>query len=1333
MKKSIFAFVTQVVFIFVLSTIAYAQQKSDASVELDDKLSEAIKQIELFPEVSRDVDLTKQPAILAQIIGEKTRDFLVINEGAVEKHFAGFGGAAGEYLSIPFYIEVSQGRPRFIISSGITDPSIPLSSRLYYTLMLKAYAALPQSVQTSPSAWSHGICSFIAQDYFYPGSTAACPDLDIETAIAALLFHTNENLLWSLYPENKKDFDKEAYLVTLKAAITSIGSEDPDSALKELLRSPEEYTLDYKNSKEKEGENKEATGEGKDEQALIRLLDPSMAIMWKILPSKEERLRSLVDFVNSNVKNTGLRIILLNACYDKLCAVTGQSEPDMITDSSMLLMSIAEGTQKDADKFLKDFEQRREEAWGGFNAELKNRNQTGQKLTEITFDPAMLKWTFTFLYNYSYDLRKGHKEFLEEVKKKNPGINDSDITELVKKELIKDPGILLKRWRSDPLLSGFLDIAGDPQVRLSEDKTTAGLIVECSWNLRRKGSGDTEKVVVQIFDPFSSGGGKPKPGVSDKAKVVVRKDLNSEPQVIELKDIQEGFLLRTVNTLDKPDNMTEDWARVTTVQREGTKVPWQLDSGSTQPLIIGRNQYIRAKTGDQGDWTWMKYTDIRADRDRLLGIKPEGPSAQGQQVVFPAVNLTRSNPLQKGCQLVVVELSYSEIEEIKDSGIEVWGYFADGRFVQAPVKRAPVGVDGKALIELPAGTKKVDELKVPREKKKGDQVNAFDYGQPETFVDEVQDRPSYAVDYFITISYTLPDGTQNSINVAEGQKVIVFENGNVTLKKVYQLKKGNRLVCSFQKGTQPLTAFITDLTGKSQQLGVYKLKLKSLPLVRINGILIPVELPDVSQFAGIEENSIIQFSPSLEKVQQSTVERIDIHEARIDPASNVKSGDQLLAYNVDLDSQRGFHQLTVEQVKKAPADCYLRIVTSRGTLECGHLQGIFVTKGGWDQVKLVPAGEIRVQDKVIWLNMEGKSAGQQGTVELLPVTAVEPLYATKKKPYVVLHRFLVLDPSKDKLGYTPNFFANGILVLAEILPEGEGEEGTSVGKTIGKKTTPEMPGKATPKPGSRGKIQKVAPPKQFIRFDDPGELEKNRVALNQAFKNPGLSPGSVRQDVMVNFLSQYAMQGYKDKVYNNINRDFKHYLQTRDYLLSKRNPGILSEFVKNYAWLAVLTYEAGGKDAGDTLTRDFLSILTRAVRGTEEATGNVYANKELLVREGFMLARDILLYMRDKEKTDGFRPVSEVHFSSISFKTVLDDFFINKKHCSTDILDGKNNVNLYNLCRQLDTLYAVNMEFAESLITPQFKASELFKDEIYHKRLGIENTSESVTEDTANE
>lgn len=1293
--------------------------------ELEKQFGNAVKNAQPYPQISREINLIEQPKVLRRILMPAYRDFLVINDDLVSKHFRGTDEAvmanilkkwnlpfldAEQYISIPFFIEIpasegtKQGMPRFVISSKINKS--PLSTRLYYLGMLKAYAAFPGAFKATPSGWSHGLSSLIAQDFWYPGSLASCPELEVETAITALLFHKNNNLIWDAYPETEPSFDYNAYKNSLRNTIKDIGSGDTDKALTELLRSPEEYYAQG----QKERTNAEAEG-----KSFVTLIPPNMQILWQILPESETGLHSIANFAMANIKHSGLRLVILNACYDKLCARFGQTPNGLLTNSAILLLQYAEDRLKElspeaeneAKKLINDFDSQREDVWNKFNDDLQKRGQKDEDLKKkiMAYDPSMLKWTFTFLYNYSLPIRLKQKELRDQIRKENSSISEEDVDRKTAEKITGE--LILQWWRQDPLIAKLLDKVGEPSLDVKRAEPNRGIQLDCVWSLQRQGTSDIEKVAIHIWDPCSSGGGKPKPGVSGKAKVVVRKDLNSAPEAIELKDIKKNYFVQTLGKIDDVDveKMEEDWARVLKVSTENTIAPWKLDSGAGQPLEIGRIQAVRVKPGGENNWEWQEPRSIRAKKDVLLGIKPEGPIPEKQKASFFPAEISNSSGVNKNLQLVLIQLSHKEVTELKESGTGIWGYFADSRFVQAEVFPAPEGIDGMADIEIPDGIKKVESLQPTDEK-----VNAFDYRNPNTFVDNILKRDSKITNYIIKISYKLPDGGMGSIRVAEGQPLVVCSpDKQISLKKAYQLKNKNLLVCGFLNDGSPKTAEITNLEGHEEKLGVYEIALKQCPLIRVNGILIPVKTEQSRIYPGIEKNSMVQMSPSLEIVRQASEGKIDLKSAESKRALDVNTKNLILSYNVSIEP-RSFWQAEIAGKKDYESTRYVQIITDKAKLLCGHFQEIYTTNSDWNSVTPKQASMIVPGERVVWLSPDG-------SINLIPVVAVQEMLPTKGIPSVFLCEFLIADTAIARAGIMANMFANGILVKMRFnAMDADGEDLGEKGPNRGKSEAPKEKGPGYPKPDYTGIVRDEKLPETKIKYngDDVPQFERNRQELDAAFARQK-SIGAARPDVIQRFLSHYFDGSVSiSDVYKSISNYFHDYLYARDFLVNTGNPRVLPGFVNSYLFLATLVYEAGDVNAGDALTRDFFCIITRTIN--KQGGKGFYSGASFCVRNGILAARDILLYIRNKCEKDGFEPIAHVEFPTESIDSVLKQDFIGQMKCNEDILNN-NTMNLYNLCRQLDNWAGMPMPLGESIVSPELKADGLFEGTLYRERL----------------
>jgi hypothetical protein len=1006
---------------FVPAAAARSQDNS-ALVELNDSTDKTLSAAEVFSQVPQPIGLAQEQnkSVLLKILSPKLEEFLVIDTKRVEQHFANPAEKkladilqpwkhgpldTEQYVSIPFFIDVQadSGKLQFVISDKIL--TAPASVRARYLGMLRAYAALPKSLARKPSGWTHGLCSLAAVDMLAPNSLANLPDLEIETATAALLLHGNEELLTKPYLEPEERFDPASYGTMLRSALQALGSANPDKALEELSRSPEEY---HAISQAQIRARQEAP---EDQKPFLPPVHPAMVNLWRALPDQPEDLRRIADSAAERVRNSALRLVVLNACYDKLCAVVIPHQSGTLTDAAILMRNHLQGYLKESgmevEPLLDEFKKRQQEALKAFEDDLAARPQDAdEKHPGIAFDPAALKWTFRFLYNYSLPVREQEMAFREELKKSSPG-GDGDLDKLVVRELEANPKLIERWWAADPFIARLFELVGKPIFEIKKcDSTQSAAEVTGIWSLKRRGTGDVEEVRIRIIDPLSSGGGQPIPGVSALAKVVVRKTLDSPPEVIELKHVQPNFYIQSVDHVSdtdkngKPQERHQDWARVLKVKTATTKSPWQIASGGPQPLDIGRKQMVRTRLGGgnkEGAWEWSLPLPITADRDHLLAIEPTGVIPAGQTESFPAAAVSASTPLTEQRALVELMLSHREIGEIRESAATEWGYFADSRMVMAQVVPAPLGVEGEAVIEMPGSSKPLQAIESGTEDQPRDKVHAFEYRSPETFVDVVLGNESKQIDFMIDIGFRLPSGEERALRVAEGQEFVVFDRERKTLQdmQAYQLTLGSELVCSFL-GAQgfPETARVTRIKGVESPLGVYRMLLKQCELVRANGVLVKMDVEPTVVYAGVAHDSLVPMAEPLDVVRKASEDQIDLAGLKVKRAGEIgkvdakprqstpkqstgkgkdadrtKSGggEEILSYNA-LVQPRSFWNAQISRVEDATANRYVRVVTPNATLICGHLQEIYVTETDWSGLKELQASMIVPgKHQVVWL------------------------------------------------------------------------------------------------------------------------------------------------------------------------------------------------------------------------------------------------------------------------------------------------------------------------------------------------------------------------------
>jgi len=1074
-------------------------------------------------------------------------------------------------------------------------------------------------------------------------------------------------------------------------------------------------------------------------------------------------------------------------------------------DSGLLLRNAVKAKPDDLgidnDDLLGEFERRSGEALDAFRQELAKRPLKEQEPKGIAYDPAALKWTFRFLYNHSAQIRRAEEKLREELRQQQPEALDIQLDKLLTETVTAD--MVRAWWKTDDRIAGLFQTVGEPVLQLLPSmETDTGKELICTWTLNRHRTNEKEEVRIRIVDSFSSGGGQPQPGVYAEAQVIVRRAPGAEPEEIELGKIEPNYYVRTLSSLEV-ERAEEDWARVVTVQRDQTRAPWELVSGGARPLATGRKQMVRAKLKEGAGsipWEWRLPLAVHSGGDELLGIRPEHASGpEGTAGLYPAP-VQQSSPGAQRQSLVVISLSHREVLELQEAGEQHWGYFADARFVQAPVFPTPPGVDGKAIVEVPEGGRALETIAAAAAGGEGDQIKAFEYGNPRAFVDLVLENESQGVDYFIELVYTLPGHREKtSLRVAEGQKLILWDPAEEELswREAYRLRPGMELVCAFTNAT-PQTAVLKEIRGIGEPLGVYQLKLKACPLVRANGILVPVDVDGTTVCAGVEENSLIQMSPGLDAIRGAEEDaegnhvRIDLTSARVELAKNLpKAADNragnadseetpvrdsaadssaddadhaagnFLCYNTTLLPRRfwstGLSQ--EEPMVEYETRRYIKIDTPQATLLCGHLQEIYATTGdSWRGLTEIQASRLEPgKHQVVWLRSsagpvswsdaaeaqehvgriadwalsrvaEGTDiAGarmEAGAVALVPVVSVQEMHIDADLPEFRFREFIAADTRIARLGLRPTLFANAILVKMRFEDAGQGQDpGGGRGPHHGTPETPEEKGPGKYQPNYVGVIRDLPPQLAKVHYssEDMQVFQENLTDLKKAFRERRMAAGAVRQPVLERFLRHYVedvppLNVVLSDTY--LQQQFRNYVDARGYLIQTGELQVTPAVMNGYLMLATLLYEAGAATAGDALTRDYLCLLIRTINkppGKEFYAGS--PRVKYAFRDGLLVVRDVLPYVRDKSQQDGFEPVASSVFPAYRFQDILRDYFVAQEGCNEDICAG-GNVSLYNLCRQLDKWSGVKLQLFESVVAPGFQSAKLFESHALRQRLG---------------
>ena len=529
-----------------------------------------------------------------------------------------------------------------------------------------------------------------------------------------------------------------------------------------------------------------------------------------------------------------------------------------------------------------------------------------------------------------------------------------------------------------------------------------------------------------------AGGGKIKPGVDINAKVTVRKSLTSPPQVIALKDLKRGSFIRTLSDISNEDEMKEDWARVLVSLRVPNALRWRVNSSAVKPLDVGLRQDVRAKRDEK--WRWLSAPQLRDSKHNLLWL----PKGVGQRAATPPVEDVASLP--DNGPIITLIIAHRGVKKLEETGQCEWGFFANERFVKCKALPGPTGFIPSTALEIPTGTMPAAALAMDKK------LHAFQMKRAKVFLDEPNDICHKKVGYQVTLSYELPSGP-TSLVLAEGQEVLVRrrDGGNhiYLVVPVLQAKLGDELVIAFLDNGEAQVTPIKSIEGKEGTFHMISLELKDLPLVRAQGVLLPVATAKPKFGPGVEKESLIQLSPGLSKIREAISQsslQIDLARAKPVPAQKTAPGMQLLAYNGQIDP-KGLMQNQLGAYMDDELSRYVVIETKDTKLLCGHLQEIYVAAGGLSYLMAIKAANLRKGHEIVYLN---NSTPGQSTLEVAEITRVSYMFATKEKPKTQLRTLFGRDDNIARAGIEPTAFANGILI--KLLLSGTGGEGMGSGR-----------------------------------------------------------------------------------------------------------------------------------------------------------------------------------------------------------------------------------------------------------------------------------------------
>ena len=1173
---------------------------------------------------------------------------------------------------------------------------LPKAKFLYYALFFQTITNIsPDFCHQEPSILLSGISSLIAQEINYRTNLSLSSNHALEASFVNLLYLFDSDILNKIFNDQYSDYRN---LLIETIAKMNNRNDERNAIFADFLLKKKKIKFDYKK-------------------------------FVQMLPDNHEQIDTLIKKVNTDITNITRKCLLINALYDRKVQLYFGS-----TNPAQWIKKMIDSSPKKRPRFYNNLGKKKDLLFENFQS-FSEKNSQEIPISQISFDPNLIKWLFTFLYNYSEEIAL-HNDTLSKAAAAGEKI---EIT----------PEIFLEILNKDSFIRKIFLIIGNPITTIHPIKNeNNGFSISLEWKFLRYLTKDVEFAKVCIKQSYGTGGGGAGAkidGVHQETKILVKKNNHANPEIIPLSQVIPGYC---VQTIDQWDNAQYLWARVIDSYKASCNHFYKTESGKRQ-LITSSDQMVLSKSNNDV-WKWKKSSTLIEYMDQTLN---------NDRVVPDSCFVSNNNQFQDDNKIIQLEiLSFKQP-----------AYFAGSSLVKTKAKLLydMIGISGESTIDTPNGSILIKNLK------KGDYIYSYDIKTSETCLSIIKDIAVKNVDEYISIQYTSENNHIGKMNSSKSQEFLILnEQNQIDVVPAIMLAEKNQLISKVNRNGSIKTITIVSVKEVHNNLKIYDLKISEPGIVKINKSMTIVRHQiDISD--GIYEDSIIQLAPGEEQFQHLS-HKIDISkpDTLTMPVQSIRKEKQHQALNYKVFGENNyFYKEQIRYVNKISSTRYLKIKVGDRYLNLGHLQELPVIKKE-DKIKksvICEARELEVGDKVFVLQKKDfkifsyKIFEYKSYVESQEISEIQEIFSNKGP--VTMIQLDYISQNNTGMYRSPeiakqlrNIFANNILIILDPADApathslysgfftdqqkklmemhcgnttiddmrrniegdgrgskyrgngimgwgngiGTGNNGQSIGNIgEGKGTSKEGVIDSPSKRFITNKFYddyygKILNEKQnyIIKFNDEDyqQFEKQlnhlkrcwvKIKNNKAGNENRLKKFLAaryefvnEKNIPIQFNTKKEIRRLLNHMFNKMKTEnIQTYLDFRKLYIRGAGTGVISALIKEYIFIAYYLYETQQNKIADQITIDMLTIIGRSLN--KENSGEFYRDPSFYIRDVLIYIKDLLQFVRNNNTVNEW----DIQFTTIGWSDVIQSFIdskiigkdvvIYKDHNTQDVPDVK--------------------------------------------------------------